>query len=77
MPPVAVVPPGVYTTLITPFLPDASGIDNDALDRLVEWQVSNGVAGIFSPCQSSEMVQLCQQEREQLAARVQVRGRTP
>ena len=24
--PVAVVPPGVYTTLITPFLPDASGM---------------------------------------------------
>lgn len=41
--------PGVYTALVTPFTPDASAIDWDAFERLIEGQVQGKVAGLV-PC---------------------------
>ena len=36
---------GVYTALVTPFSPDGSAVDTDALDGLVEAQIAGGVSG--------------------------------
>ena len=44
--------------------------DWPALERLVEWHIASGCAGIFSPCLSSEMFQLSAEERLALAQRV-------
>ena len=42
----------------------------DEVDRLVEFHIASGCAGIFSPCLSSEMFELTPDERTALAARV-------
>jgi len=39
------MPDGVYTAIITPFLPDGE-IDEETLVKLTEFQISQGVAGI-------------------------------
>ena len=60
---------GVYPTMITPY--DEQGrVDMNAVRRIVEWYVENGVDGIFAVCQSSEMFFLTEDERAELAAEV-------
>jgi len=39
---------GVYTAIVTPFRDDGE-VDYESLGRLIEWQISSGVAGIV-PC---------------------------
>jgi 4-hydroxy-tetrahydrodipicolinate synthase len=52
--------------MLTPF--DVNGdVDHDALDALVDWYLSKGVAGLFAVCQSSEMFALSLEERTEIA----------
>jgi 4-hydroxy-tetrahydrodipicolinate synthase len=46
---------------------------------LVEWYIENKVDGLFAVCQSSEMLNLTNEERLQLVRRVadRVNGRVP
>jgi 4-hydroxy-tetrahydrodipicolinate synthase len=52
--------------MITPFR-EGGAIDHAALEPLVEWYLSRGVAGLFAVCQSSEMFLLSLRERLELA----------
>lgn len=67
---------GVWPTMITPFRKDGT-IDYATLERLVDWYIERGVAGLFAVCQSSEMFLLSLKERLELARSVvrMVRGR--
>ncbi|MGN1021533.1 MAG: dihydrodipicolinate synthase family protein [Aristaeellaceae bacterium] len=63
------VAPGVYPTMITPYTDDHQ-LDLEAVDRLVDFYVSQGCQGVFAVCLSSEMFCLTEEERAILAARV-------
>ena len=69
---------GVFPAMITPLKMDMS-IDWDGVDRLTDWYIDFGVAGLFAVGQSSEMFALSDGERLRLAARVVRRadGRVP
>lgn len=71
-------PYGVWPAMITPLKADKS-IDWDGIDRLTDWYIEAGVAGLFAVGQSSEMFALSDSERLQLAQRVVTRtdGRVP
>jgi len=56
---------GVWSTMITPFTDD-NKVDYDAVEKLIEWYIENGVAGLFAVCQSSEMDFLTLEERVEL-----------
>lgn len=71
---------GVWPTMITPFKANtAKSIDYEMVDRLTEWYIKSGSAGLFSVCLSSEFYQLTDEERLQLAERVHQKaaGRVP
>ncbi len=67
---------GVWPTMITPYTPDGK-IDYAMVEKLVEWYIERGVAGIFAVCQSSEMFFLSDEEKVELASFIvkQVNGR--
>ncbi len=71
-------PSGVFPAMITPLKMDLS-IDWDGVDRLTDWYIESGVAGLFAVGQSSEMFALSDDERLRLAERVVRRsqGRVP
>lgn len=71
-------PNGEYPVMLTPFT-DNNEVDYDALERLVEWYIQNGVAGLFADCQSSEMFFLTLEERVGIAKAVKkfAGGRVP
>ncbi len=71
-------PRGVLPAMITPLKADKS-IDWDGIDRLTDWYIESGVAGLFAVGQSSEMFALTDDERLQLAQRVVTKtdGRVP
>ena len=71
-------PHGVFPAMITPLKMDMS-IDWHGVDRLTDWYIESGVAGLFAVGQSSEMFALSADERLRLAARVVERaaGRVP
>jgi 4-hydroxy-tetrahydrodipicolinate synthase len=71
-------PHGVLPAMITPLNADKS-IDWNGVDRLTDWYIEAGVAGLFAVGQSSEMFALSDDERLQLAKRVVDRtdGRVP
>jgi len=71
-------PSGVWPVMLTPFHRDGS-IDGDGVDRLTDWQIAAGAAGLFAVCLSSEMYELDDAERLALAARIVKRaaGRVP
>ncbi|XP_065840544.1 4-hydroxy-tetrahydrodipicolinate synthase-like isoform X2 [Oscarella lobularis] len=74
------LPPGVWPTMITPFDDDkTTSIDYKCLDALIEWYIKAGVSGLFAVCQSSEMYNLSDDEKVQLARHVKCRaaGRVP
>lgn len=60
---------GVWPTMITPYNKDG-GVDYGAVRAIVEWYRKQGVQGIFSVCQSSEMFYLTLEERVKVAATV-------
>src|SRR5262245_49567051 len=71
-------PTGVWPVMLTPFREDLS-IDWAGVDRLTDWYIDAGVAGLFAVAQSSEMFALDDGERLALARRVVQRagGRVP
>ncbi|WP_275983497.1 dihydrodipicolinate synthase family protein [Paenibacillus hamazuiensis] len=72
------IPNGVWPTMITPFT-DGGEVDYEALGRLVDWYIAEGVHGLFAVCQSSEMFFLSLKERESIARFVveKAAGRVP
>lgn len=59
----------MWPVMLTPFTPSL-GIDWDGVNALVDWYINNGADGLFAVCLSSEMYDLSQDERLELAARV-------
>ena len=57
---------GVWPVMLTPFTDD-NRVDYDSLEKLINWYIENGVAGLFADCQSSEMFFLSLEERVELA----------
>ena len=60
---------GVWPVMLTAFTSDKQ-IEWDGVDRLTDWYIASGVAGLFAVCQSSEMYELSEEERLTLAERV-------
>ena len=60
------IAPGVWPTMVTPYTED-NKIDYAHVEKLVEWYIERGVAGIFAVCQSSEMFFLSDAEKKELA----------
>lgn len=54
-----------FTTMITPYNDDGS-VDYETAERYVDWYYNNGLTGIFSVCQSSEIFFLSEEERSKL-----------
>ncbi|MDO4273635.1 MAG: dihydrodipicolinate synthase family protein [Eubacteriales bacterium] len=71
-------PKGVYPVMLTPFTED-DHVDYEALERLIEWYISQGAAGLFAVCQSSEMFFLSLEERVGISRFVKEKaaGRVP
>ncbi|MFQ6817725.1 MAG: dihydrodipicolinate synthase family protein [Blautia sp.] len=69
---------GVWPVMLTPFTDD-NKVDYDSLEKLVDWYIENGVAGLFADCQSSEMFFLSLEERVELARFIKEKaaGRVP
>ena len=55
----------IFTTMITPYHKDGS-IDFDLAEKYVNWYFENGLTGIFSVCQSSEIFYLSTKEKAEL-----------
>lgn len=55
------IPDGVWPVMLTPFRANLT-IDWEGLDRLIDWYVEAGVAGLFAVCLSGEMFDLDEQE---------------
>jgi 4-hydroxy-tetrahydrodipicolinate synthase len=60
------LPMGSFPTMITPFTTDGA-IDWPCLAGLIEWYIAAGCKGLFACCLSSEMYNLTEQERLDLA----------
>jgi len=65
--------PGVWPVMLTAFTHNKQ-IDWDGIDRLTDWYIASGVAGLFAVCGSSEMRELTADERLALAKRVMKRA---
>lgn len=57
---------GVWPVMLTPFT-ENNQVDYQSLERLINWYIENGVAGLFADCQSSEMFFLSLEERIKIA----------
>ena len=55
----------IFTTMITPYNTDGT-IDYKTAEKYVDWYFENGLNGIFSVCQSSEIFFLTLEERVKL-----------
>lgn len=72
-----IFPEGVWPVMLTPFTED-NKVDYIALEKLINWYIENGAAGLFAVCQSSEMFQLTLDERKKISRFVkQCAGKTP
>lgn len=60
---------GVWPTMITPYT-EEDKIDYSAIPKMVDFYARRGCRGIFSVCQSSEMLYLSKQEKTDLAGAV-------
>lgn len=69
---------GLWPVMLTAFGDDGR-IDGEGVDALVDFYLDGGATGLFAVCQSSEMFDLSDDERLQLARRVVARtaGRAP
>jgi len=54
---------GTYTVLVTPFTADGSAVDLKALERLVEYQITNGVRGLIPLGSTGEFLSVSRGER--------------
>lgn len=71
-------PGGVWPVMLTPYT-KTGALDTEGLAALTDWYIKSGVSGLFSSCQSSEILYLTPEERV-LHARVTMeaaRGRVP
>lgn len=59
-------PGGSWPVMLTPFTKE-NKVDFPALKELVGWYLDNGVSGLFSACQSSEIFFLSLEERLEIA----------
>ena len=68
---------GCYTALATPFTPDGSRIDETGLEKLIAFQVENGISGVLAVGTTGESPTLAWEEHDAVVARVaeQTRGR--
>lgn len=71
-------PNGVYPVMLTPFT-EGNKVDFESLEKLVNWYIGKGVAGLFAVCQSSEMFFLSLEERVAIGKFVKdcANGRAP
>ncbi len=70
---------GTYTVLITPFTPDGKAIDVPALEKLVNWQIEQGIHGLIPLGSTGEFLSMTREER-QLVTETVIRttaGRVP
>ncbi len=72
------LPEGLWPVMITPFT-STGHIDLNGLEKLVDFYIQSGCAGLFANCLSSEMYQLTEEERLLLTASVVKfsKGRVP
>jgi 4-hydroxy-tetrahydrodipicolinate synthase len=72
------IPEGLWPVMLTPFRDDGS-LDWEGVDKLVDWYIAAGAAGLFAVALSGEMYELEPWERLALAERVVRRadGRVP
>ncbi len=70
---------GTFTALVTPFDPEGSAVDYDALDRLVDAQIDGGVSGLVPCGTTGEAPTLTEVEQVEVIRRVVARakGRVP
>ena len=70
---------GTYTVLVTPFTADGKSVDLDALARLVDWQIDQGIHGLIPLGSTGEFLSLTEEEWTQVAETVigTARGRVP
>lgn len=70
---------GTYTVLITPFTADGAQVDHDALRRLVEFQVSEGIYGLIPLGSTGEFLSVSREERSAITETVvaAAAGRVP
>lgn len=70
---------GTYTVLVTPFTPDGAAIDVPALERLVEWQIEQGIHGLIPLGSTGEFLSMTREERQLVTETVirTSRGRVP
>jgi len=54
---------GVHTVLVTPFTPDGSAPDLQALERLVEFQIAEGIDGLIPLGSTGEFLSVSRDER--------------
>lgn len=69
---------GLWPVMLTAF-DDEGALDLDGVDALTDFYLDQGSTGLFAVCQSSEMYDLSDEERLQLAQRIVERtaGRVP
>ena len=70
---------GTYTVLITPFTAVPSAVDYKALERLVEYQITEGVRGLIPLGSTGEFLSVSREERQGIVETVirAARGRVP
>jgi len=70
---------GTFTVTVTPFSDDGRKIDEGALRRFVEWQITHGVHGLIPVASTGEFLSLTDEERRRVAGIVieQAAGRVP
>ncbi len=54
---------GTHTVLVTPFTPDGAAVDLPALERLVAFQIENGVEGLIPLGSTGEFLSVSRDER--------------
>ncbi|RLN72940.1 hypothetical protein BBJ28_00011687 [Nothophytophthora sp. Chile5] len=70
---------GVYTALVTPFTADGSAVDYASLEKLVEWQIQEGIDGLVPMGSTGENTLVSDEERLRVIETVVncVNGRVP
>ncbi len=72
------LPNGVWPVMLTPFTQEGE-VDFESLQRLTDWYIEAGSAGLFTCCLSSEIFHLSEQEKRDIARCViqHTAGRVP
>jgi 4-hydroxy-tetrahydrodipicolinate synthase len=70
---------GTYTVLVTPFTQDGRAVDHDALRRLVEFQIAEGIHGLIPLGSTGEFLSVTPEERSAIVETVvgAAAGRVP